>query len=104
MFENAMFPGIVFVFSRNHVETCAQSITMNLLENDSKLPYIVDKEAENILRSKLPNWEEYTNLPEYIHLVQLMRKGIGIHHAGMIPILREIVEFMIMKNYLKLIF
>jgi superfamily II RNA helicase len=43
-------------------------------------------------------------LPEYIQLVALLEKGIGIHHSGMIPILREIVELMISKKYIKLLF
>jgi superfamily II RNA helicase len=43
-------------------------------------------------------------LPEYNDLVGLLEKGIGIHHSGMIPILREIVELMISKKYIKLLF
>jgi superfamily II RNA helicase len=52
----------------------------------------------------LPNHKEYLELPEYNHLVSLLEKGIGIHHSGMIPILREIVELMISKRYIKLLF
>jgi len=37
-------------------------------------------------------------------LVALLEKGIGIHHSGMIPVLREIVEFMISKKYIKVLF
>jgi superfamily II RNA helicase len=37
-------------------------------------------------------------------LVSLLEKGIGIHHSGMIPVLREIVELMISKKYIKLLF
>jgi superfamily II RNA helicase len=36
--------------------------------------------------------------------VGLLEKGIGIHHSGMVPILREIVEFMISKKYIKILF
>ena len=43
-------------------------------------------------------------LPEYDQLVSLLEKGVGIHHSGMIPILREIVEIMISKKYIKLLF
>jgi hypothetical protein len=43
-------------------------------------------------------------LPEYNNLVSLLEKGIGIHHSGMIPVLREIVELMISKKYIKLLF
>lgn len=101
--ENEMLPAICFVFSRKNVERCASEITANLLEDDSKVPYIVRRECEQIIR-KLPNYQEYLELPEYNTLVGLLEKGIGIHHSGMIPILREIVELMISKKYIKMLF
>ena len=101
--DRDMFPAIAFVFSRKNVELYAKEITANLLEDDSKIPYIVARECEQILR-KLPNYKEYLELPEYIQLVALLEKGVGIHHSGMIPILREIVELMISKRYIKLLF
>ena len=101
--NNEMLPGIVFIFSRKLVESTAEEITVNLLEDDSKIPYIVKKECDSIIR-RLPNYEEYLNLDEYKKLVSLLEKGIGIHHSGMIPVLREIVEMMISKKYIKLLF
>jgi len=101
--ENDMLPAIVFVFSRKNVELFAKEITANLLEDDSKIPYIVKRECDQIIR-KLPNYQEYMNLPEYHNVVSLLEKGIGIHHSGMIPILREIVELMISKKYIKVLF
>lgn len=98
-----MLPAIVFVFSRKSVEQCAQDITTNLLEDDSKVPYIIARECETIVR-KFPNFKEYLELPEYTNLVKLLEKGIGIHHSGMIPVLREIVELMISKKYIKMLF
>jgi superfamily II RNA helicase len=103
MKENEMLPAIAFVFSRKQVEACAGEITAVLLEDDSKVPYTLKYECDAILR-KLPNWQEYANLPEYQTLVGWMEKGIAIHHSGMIPILREIVELMISKGYIKLLF
>ena len=98
-----MLPAIAFVFSRKNVELCAEEITVPLLEDDSKVPYIVKRECDQIIR-KLPNYEEYLRLPEYNYLVSLLEKGVGIHHSGMIPILREIVELMISKKYIKVLF
>lgn len=103
MYNNDMLPAIAFVFSRKLVEQCAQDIDVRVLEDDSKVTYIVRKECEAIIR-KLPNWREYEALPEYQELVRLLEKGIGIHHSGMIPVLREIVELMISKKYIKLLF
>jgi superfamily II RNA helicase len=101
--DNIMLPAIFFVFSRKNVELCAKELTIPLLEEDSKIPHTVNKEAKQILR-RLPNHEEYMNLPEYIELIALLEKGIGIHHSGMIPILREIVELFISKKYIKVLF
>lgn len=101
--EKEMLPAIAFVFSRKNVESCAHDITVPLNEFDSKVSYTVRSECEQIIR-KLPNYKEYLELPEYNRLVSLLEKGIGIHHSGMIPILREIVELMISKRYIKLLF
>ena len=101
--DREMLPAIAFVFSRKHVELCAHEITVPLLEFDSKVAYTVARECESIVR-KLPNYHEYLELPEYHSLVALLEKGIAIHHSGMIPILREIVELMISKKYIKLLF
>jgi len=101
--DREMLPAIFFVFSRKNVEAFARDITVPVLEDDSKIPYTIKRECDAILR-KLPNAEEYYRLPEYQFLVGLLEKGIGIHHSGMIPILREIVEFMISKKYIKILF
>ena len=103
LLEREMFPAIAFVFSRKNVELCAKEVTTNILEFDSKVPYIVRRECEQIVR-RLPNFQEYLELPEYNELVSLLEKGVAIHHSGMIPVLREIVEFMISKKYVKLLF
>ena len=103
LYEREMLPAIAFVFSRKNVEACANDMTVPLLEFDSKVSYTVRHECEQIIR-KLPNFEEYLHLPEYQNLVSLLEKGVGIHHSGMIPVLREIVEIMISKKYIKLLF
>jgi superfamily II RNA helicase len=85
------------------LEVCAHEITANLLEFDSKIPYTIDRECEQIIR-KLPNYKEYLNLPEYLDMVQLLRKGVAMHHSGLMPILREIVEILFAKGYIKMLF
>lgn len=100
-----MLPAIVFIFSRRLVEQCAEEITVPLYDSDLEdyNPFTVRKECDAVLR-RLPNWREYADLPEYQTLVGLLEKGIGIHHSGMIPVLREIVELMISKKYIKVLF
>ena len=101
--EKEMLPALCYVFSRKQLEICAKEITTNLLEFDNKVPYIIDRECEHIIR-KLPNYQEYLHLPEYVNMVTLLRKGIAIHHSGVTPILREMVELLFAKGYIKLLF
>lgn len=103
MVDNNMLPAICFVLSRKALEQCAKEMTTVLLEDDSKVPYIVRRECEQIIR-KLPNYQEYLNLPEYVSMISLLEKGIAIHHAGIMPILREMVELLFAKGYIKLLF
>ncbi len=104
----SMLPAIVFVFSRKLVEQYAEEITVPLFnDRDGSLidiPYHkIRHDCMTIIR-RLPNWQEYAVLPEYISLVNLLEKGIGIHHSGMLPVLREIVELMISKKYIRVLF
>ena len=101
--EKEMLPALCYVFSRKQLEKCANEITVPLLEFDSKIPYTIRRECEQIIR-KLPNFQEYLHLPEYVNLVSLLEKGIGIHHAGMMSILREIVEILFARGMIKMLF
>lgn len=101
--EHEMLPALCYVFSRKQLERCAEELTTNVLEFDSKVPYTVDRECEQIIR-KLPNYEEYLHLPEYVNLVKMLRKGVAIHHAGLMPILREMVELLFARGFIKILF
>jgi superfamily II RNA helicase len=98
-----MLPALCYVFSRRQIDVCAKELTTNLLEVDSKIPSIAKHECETIIR-KLPNYQEYLQLPEYNNLVALLSKGIATHHSGMMPVLREIVEMFFAKGYIKFLF
>ena len=101
--ENEMLPALCYVFSIKQLEKCAEEITCPLLEFDSKVPYTIERECEQIIR-KLPNYQEYLHLPEYVKLVALLQKGVGIHHSKMIPVLREIVELLFARGLIKMLF
>jgi len=101
--QNEMLPALCYVFSRKQLEICAKELTTNLLEFDSKIPYTIRYDCEKIIR-KLPNYEEYLHLPEYMEMVQLLEKGVGMHHSGIIPVLREMVELLFARGKIKLLF
>jgi superfamily II RNA helicase len=100
--ETNLLPALCFVFSRKQLDILASEINTNLLEFDSKIPYTIDYECEQIIR-KMPNFNEYLQLPEYVKMVALLRKGIGCHHAGTLPVLREMTEILFSKGKIKLL-
>ena len=100
---NNMLPAICFIFSRKHVEKAAKECSFCLFEDESGIPALIERECKYILMSKLPNYKEYLELPEYIEIVKLLEKGIAIHHAGIMPVLREMIELLFEKGYIKLL-
>lgn len=102
--NNEMLPAICFVFSRRNVEKFAKQITVNLFGyDDAHFPSIIRDECYKIIK-KIPNFKEYLNLPEYLDIVNLLEKGVAIHHSGIMPILREMVELLFAKGYIKVLF
>lgn len=100
--EKEMFPALLFVFSRKQVEEFANDITTPLFDENEK-DYKVAPVCKQLLVSRVPNWKEYIMLPEYETYVKLLEKGIGLHHAGMIPIFREMMEILYEQKYIKVL-
>jgi len=85
--EKEMFPALFFVFSRKQVQEMANEIHVSLFDENEK-DYMVEPICRQLLVSRVKNWKEYMALPEYQQYVNLLERGIGIHHAGMLPIFR----------------
>lgn len=105
LYNEKLLPAITFVLSRKNVELFAEEIEANLFDKDECSPDI-EYECKQILFKKLSTKTAYEimQLPEYSNMINLLNKGIAIHHAGIIPILREMVELLFEKNYIKLLF
>ena len=107
LYNAKLLPAICFVLSRKNIEIYANEIELNLFENDDA-NYIpdVERECKHILFSKLSTKtaNEFLLMPEYISTINLLKKGIAIHHAGIIPIIREMIELLFEKNMIKLLF
>ena len=101
--QNNLLPTLVFVFSRKQCHVWAKMIQKSLFEADSKIPSIIEKEAKKILISKLSNWKEYVALPEFHEISKLLQKGVAVHHSGVTPVFREMIEILYRKQYIKLL-
>uniref|UniRef100_A0A1A9WUA6 Uncharacterized protein n=1 Tax=Glossina brevipalpis TaxID=37001 RepID=A0A1A9WUA6_9MUSC len=48
--------------------------------------------------------DEDRQLPQVDNVSPLLRRGIGIHHGGLLPILKEITEILFGKGLIKALF
>ena len=101
--KNEILPSLCFVFSRKMTKIFAQKITVPLFDENSTIPSTIKRECKQILM-KLGNYREYISLPEYDWLTKLLEKGIAVHHSGITPVFREMVEILFGKGYIKLLF
>lgn len=92
---------MVFLFSKAQVETLANDV-------DEDLNFVTDKDRREIKAFKkkaLQRLDEGDReLPQIITLCGLLDRGLGFHHAGMIPILKEMVEILFTDGLLKVVF
>lgn len=96
--EHNLLPAIFFVLSRKGIETYAKALTVNLSDDS----HAAEKDFEAHVRH-LGNKHEHLESEEYRFLSSLIRRGIAIHHSGMVPVLREAVELMFAMGHVKLL-
>ncbi|CAD8110149.1 unnamed protein product [Paramecium primaurelia] len=98
--ERELAPAIVFSFSKREVEGYAIGM--------QKLDLTTPKEKENIetIYKNAMNClsEEDRQLPQIQLMLPILKKGIGIHHGGLLPIVKEIIEILFQEGYLKALF
>ncbi len=93
-------PVIVFNFSKRECEMLALKISGMNFNNDSEQA-LVTRVFENAIDTLS---EADRELSQITHLLPLLRKGIGVHHSGLLPILKEIVEILFQENLIKVLF
>ena len=103
LYRNHLFPALTFIFSRKQCHIWANKINFTLFENGSLVPSIIEKKATQILINKLSNWKEYVFLPEFKNIIKLLKKGIAVHHSGVTPVFREMIELLYGEAYIKLL-
>ena len=93
-------PVIVFSFSKRECESYAiQMSTMAF--NDESEKAMVTKVFNSAL--EMLSGED-KKLPQIEHLLPLLRRGIGIHHSGLLPILKETIEILFQEGLIKVLF
>ncbi|ORY56993.1 rRNA-processing arch domain-containing protein [Pseudomassariella vexata] len=93
-------PVIVFNFSKRDCEMMAL-FTSKFSFNDDSEKAMVRKVFISAIESLA---EEDRELPQISNILPLLEKGIGVHHSGLLPILKETIEILFQEGLIKVLF
>jgi ATP-dependent RNA helicase DOB1 len=98
--ERSYDPVIVFSFSKRECEQYALQIAkLDITTSEEKK--LIEQVFTNAIDSLA---EEDRKLPQISAILPLLKRGIGIHHGGLLPILKELVEILFQESLLKVLF
>jgi len=97
--DKSLLPALAFVLSRKGCEQLAAKTEANLLDSSDVAAALHVFDFH--LRNHKANLE---NLPQYHSLRRLLQKGVAFHHSGVLPVMKEIIEILFTKGYIKLLF
>ncbi|CAL9777952.1 unnamed protein product [Musa acuminata subsp. burmannicoides] len=98
--KNSLLPVVIFCFSKNRVDKSADNMTgtdLTTSSEKSEIKVFCDKAFSRLKGSD-------RNLPQVVRVQNLLRRGIGVHHAGLLPIVKEVVEMLFCRGVIKVLF
>ncbi len=97
-----MLPAIYFLFSRNDCQQFAERLAIMRPQLISpRQESLIEQTIEAVLANMRPEDRE---LVQVRTITDLARKGIGFHHAGLLPILKQLVELLFSRGLMEVVF
>ncbi|KAL6797823.1 DSHCT domain-containing protein [Trichoderma sp. SZMC 28013] len=98
--KQTLLPACIFVFSKKRCEENADALSNQdfcTASEKSAIHMVIEK---SIARLK----PEDRVLPQIIRLRELLARGIAVHHGGLLPIVKELVEILFARTLVKVLF
>lgn len=93
-------PVVAFTLSRNRCDKNAEelkNLDLTVGTEKSRIDGFIHKCVQQLQDAD-------RNLPQVLRMKDLLRRGIGVHHSGILPILKEIIEMLFQDGLVKLLF
>ena len=93
-------PVIIFSFSKRDCETLSVQMTQVQLIGERERRVI-----EGVFESAMDTLSDADRrLPQVTRILPLLLRGVGVHHGGMMPIVKEVTELLFQEGLLKVLF
>jgi len=94
-----MTPTVVFCFSKKRIDEYASQLRMidfTSAAEKSQIHVFCEKALDRLKGSD-------RRLPQILRVRELLGRGIGVHHAGLLPIVKEVVEMLFCRGLISLL-
>jgi antiviral helicase SKI2 len=92
-------PAVIFVFSIKKITEYAKMLSLKNL-----VPLHQQKEISDFYESVVNSMPlEDRRIPQVQELREILQSGIGMHHAGLLPILKETIEVLYSRGLIKIL-
>lgn len=100
LLERQFQPVIVFSFSKRDCENHALHLSRMDFNSQTEKQQIAEvfKNAISTLS------EEDKQLPQVLEILPLLKRGIGVHHSGLLPLIKEVIEVLFQEGLIKVLF
>ncbi|KAH6884067.1 NUC185 domain-containing protein [Thelonectria olida] len=98
--KQTLLPACIFVFSKKRCEENADALSNQDFCTASEKSHIHMIIEKSVARLK----PEDRVLPQIIRLRELLGRGIAVHHGGLLPIVKELVEILFAQTLVKVLF
>lgn len=95
-----LLPAVIFVFSQKKCSEYADSLANSnfiTAKESSHVRMIIDRSISRLKK-------EDRELPQILAITALLQKGIAVHHGGLLPIIKELVEILFAEGFIKILF
>ena len=93
-------PAVIFVFSIKRITEYAKMLSLKQLASNSESSEIT--RFYNQVVKSMPEEDQY--IPQVQELKEILPSGIGVHHAGLLPIIKEAIEILYSRGLIKVLF
>jgi antiviral helicase SKI2 len=95
-----LLPAVIFVFSKRRCEEYAETLSgfnFSTARESSEIHMFIDKAVSRLKK-------EDRELPQILRMREMLKRGIAVHHGGLLPIIKEVVEILFSRSLIKVLF
>eukprot|EP00898_Chlorokybus_atmophyticus_P001683 jgi/Chlat1/2515/Chrsp175S02429 len=98
--RDSLLPAVVFAFSKKRVDASADGLSGQdyTSTEEKKAIHMFCERAFGRLKGS------DQRLPQILRVRELLKRGVGVHHAGLLPIVKEVVEMLFCEGLLRVLF